>query len=287
MDLTKIKGRVFSLGVDGSMGRIVAGMVLDDPELDLVGGTTVPGGPAVGTDVGTLLGRGPLGVEVRPADELERVLDRAKPDVVVDFTVAAATEQAAPVVTSRGIKYVVGTTGLSDRCLGTISENVKKTGSSAVVSSNMAPGVNVVFHVAGLLAKALEGWDVEIVEAHHHRKRDAPSGTALTIAARVCEALGVDLDEVAKYGRARGPAPRKVGSSEVGIHAVRAGDIVGDHTVIFAGPGERVELVHRAHGRQCFGAGTIRAIHFLLEKAEPGKVYDAAAALGLETSSGE
>ncbi|MHA1731939.1 MAG: 4-hydroxy-tetrahydrodipicolinate reductase [Promethearchaeota archaeon] len=276
------KVKVFILGIDGSMGRINARLAVEDPDLEVVGGTTIDGAPTIGTDVGTLVGKPPLGVKVSPVSDLETLLDSLNPDVVVDFTVAEATELAAPLVLGRGIKYVVGTTMLSGDCLRAIEDGVKGSGTAAVVSSNMAVGVNVVFKVAAQLARVFSDWDVEIIEAHHHRKRDAPSGTANTIAREISKALGVDLEKVAKYGRPKGPAPRVVGSGEIGIHAVRAGDIVGDHTVLYAGPGERIELTHRAHSRECFGAGTMRAIHFLAEGAAPGKVYSMADVLGLD-----
>lgn len=273
---------VFILGIDGSMGRIITRMVIADAGLQVAGGTTVPAAPTLGMDVGVMVGQPEQGVVVSSVDQLPDLLDQKTPDVVVDFTVAAATEQAAPLVTSRGIKYVVGTTMLSPACVATIEADVQRTNSGAVIASNMSTGMNVFFKIVQELARAFAGWDVEVLEAHHHRKQDAPSGTAVTILEKVAETLGVDPESVAKFGRARGKNPRTVGKGEIGVHAIRAGDIVGDHTVLFAGPGERVELTHRAHSRDCFGAGTIKAIHFLLERGHAGRVFTMQDVLGLE-----
>jgi len=132
-----------------------------------------------------------------------------------------------------------------------------------------------------ILTAYLEEWDIEIIEAHHHRKRDSPSGTALTIGKIIADTIGANFDHVAKFGRSYGPNKRVVGAkNEIGIHSIRAGDIVGDHTVLYAGPGERVEFKHQAHSRMCFASGAITAIKFIAEDRE-NKIYTTREVLGL------
>jgi 4-hydroxy-tetrahydrodipicolinate reductase len=133
----------------------------------------------------------------------------------------------------------------------------------------MAPGVNILFKMASVLTKYLADWDIEVIESHHHRKADSPSGTALVIANTICETLGCDPEETLKFGRSKGPNKRKTGArNEIGVHAIRGGDIVGDHTILFAGEGERIELKHQAHSRNSFATGAIRAIKFIVEQKD-------------------
>jgi len=145
----------------------------------------------------------------------------------------------------------------------------------------MATGVNIFFKMVSILTAYLEDWDIEILEAHHHRKLDAPSGTALTIAKTICDTLGSDPEEILKFGRSKGPNKRKVGAkNEIGVHSIRAGDIVGDHIVLYAGPGERIEFKHQAHSRNCFASGAIKAIKFVANARE-NKIYTTREVLGL------
>ena len=268
------------LGADGSMGRIIAGLAIGDPDIEIVAAFTEPNGPAVGTDIGMLVGKKVIGVEIIDSVDLDEKLKAAKPDVVFDFTVAAATEANAPVVVQNGIRMVIGTTGLSQDFLESFKVLVQENNAPSIISSNMAVGMNLFLKVVGDVATALEGWDTEVIEAHHNRKKDAPSGTAVTLAEIIAKAWNKNLDDIAKYGRARGPAPREKGVNELGIHAIRAGDIVGDHTVLFAGAGERIELVHRAHDRSCFASGAIKAAKFLVNADEP-RLYTMKDVLGL------
>jgi 4-hydroxy-tetrahydrodipicolinate reductase len=137
----------------------------------------------------------------------------------------------------------------------------------------MATGVNILFKMASILTKYLNDWDIEVIESHHHRKADVPSGTALAIAKTICDTLGCDPEKTLKFGRSKGPNKRKVGAkNEIGIHAIRAGDIVGDHTILFAGKGERIELKHQAHSRNSFAYGAIRAIKFIIRQDE-NRIY--------------
>lgn len=265
--------KVAILGADGSMGRIISRLAIEDPGVEVCAAFTEPGSPATGMDAGTLAGKAALGIGLVDASDLAEHLRAVKPDVVIDFTVAAATEVNAPVAWGQGCKMVIGTTGLSREFLETAAALVKAHGAPSIIASNMAPGMNVFMDLVEQVAGILAGWDVEIIEAHHHRKRDAPSGTAITLAERIASGLGKDVNQIAKFGRSRGSQPRVVGSDEVGIHAIRAGDIVGDHTVLYAGNGERIELVHRAHDRSCFAAGALQAAKYLASHAVEARLY--------------
>lgn len=255
------------------MGRHILGLVLKDGEVEITHGYTIPESKNIGMDIGTFAGVKPLGVKIRSINDLETDLENHKLDVFIDFTVAPATEENAYKIIKKEIPMVIGTTGLSKKFqvdMGNLSEEKNVP---LVISTNMAIGVNVVFEMVKELAKRLRGWEIEIIEKHHHRKQDAPSGTALTIASNISDAIGVELDEVAKYGRNKGPNPRKHGNQEIGIHSVRAGDIVGDHTILYAGNGERIEFKHQAHSRECFASGAIEAAKFLQRKKGQSGIF--------------
>jgi 4-hydroxy-tetrahydrodipicolinate reductase len=172
----------------------------------------------------------------------------------------------------------VGTTGFSDDQIDSIKNFIDKGQVKAVISPNMAVGVNVFFKVVEELAGLLPDYDVEIIEAHHHNKKDAPSGTAVKAFEIIAEKLSRSPDEVAVHGR-HGMVGERT-QKEIGLHAVRGGDIVGDHMVMFAGDGERLEFVHRAHNRQAFVSGVIKAIRYVLN-AEKGKICNMNDVLGL------
>nr|MDO8117066.1 4-hydroxy-tetrahydrodipicolinate reductase [Candidatus Sigynarchaeota archaeon] len=279
-DSPTIMMKLAIVGADGAMGRYISRLAIEDPEINVCLALTEVGSQNVGTDVATLVGRNPIGVKIVDVSGLDQKIKEAGPDVAIDFTVANATEENAKVFVNNGVRMVIGTTGLSASFLKDFENVVKKNKVPALIASNMAVGMNIFIKTVGDVAKALVGWDAEIIEAHHNRKKDAPSGTALTLAGAVASGFGKSLDAVAKYGRPKGPAPRTPGPSEIGIHAVRAGDIVGDHTVLFAGPGERIELVHRAHDRSCFAPGAILAAKFLVKQAT-GQMYTMQDVLGL------
>ncbi|MBD3352753.1 MAG: 4-hydroxy-tetrahydrodipicolinate reductase [Candidatus Lokiarchaeota archaeon] len=231
--------------------------------------------PNLGMDIGMLVGYKPQNVKIESIDNLENMIESIKStiDVFIDFTIADATEKNAKIILNSGISMVIGTTGLSDEFKGELEKIVKEKEVSIVKSTNMAVGVNVVFKIAAELAKRLRGWEIEIIEAHHHRKKDAPSGTALTIAESIADARNLDLNNIAKYGRSKGPNPRKWGDEEIGIHSVRGGDIVGDHTILYAGDGERIEFKHQAHSRECFASGALEAAKFLKDVKRKGKIF--------------
>nr|MDO8083825.1 4-hydroxy-tetrahydrodipicolinate reductase [Candidatus Sigynarchaeum springense] len=269
------------LGADGAMGRMIAGIVTGDPDMQVVGAFTEPGAPTIGTDIGVLIGKKAIGTKIEDSTGLDKKIKACKPDVAIDFTVAKATEENAPVIVKNGVKMVIGTTGLSQKFLDDFKLLVEKHEAPSIVASNMAVGMNLFMKIVGQVAAALQGWDTEIIEAHHNRKKDAPSGTALTIADIIAKAWNEQLDDIAKYGRSKGPAPRAKGTAELGIHAIRAGDIVGDHTVLFAGAGERIELKHVAHDRSCFASGAVKAAKFLATSANEPRMYSIREVLGV------
>jgi 4-hydroxy-tetrahydrodipicolinate reductase len=243
-------------GAAGRMGGRIIALTRESADLRVVAALERPGHPALGRDAGELAGTGTLGVPVTadPAAVLTR--DR----VLVEFTTPEATLEHLRVAAVQGARAVIGTTGLS---AGQVDELKRLAGRTAVMfSPNMSVGVNLAFRVLALMARALgDEYDVEITEIHHRMKKDAPSGTAAKMAEVIAEALGRDLGQVGVYGRHGIVGER--GPKEIGVHALRGGDIAGEHTVVFATLGERLELTHRAHSRDTFAQGALRAIRFV------------------------
>lgn len=259
-------------GASGRMGRQVLEQLLTAPDLRIVGALESPRNPELGTDVGALIGR-PTGV--RLTDDVRKALEKAQ--VVVDFSAPDATAAVLRAAAEKGVACVVGTTGQSDDGRAAIEEAATKV--PVVAAPNMSVGVQVL---GQLLREAIAllgaDFDVEIIEAHHKHKADAPSGTALRlleIAASAQDAASAEA--IAKHGRKGHHAQRTKG--EIGVHAVRGGDIVGDHTIVLAGEGERIELTHRATSRAVFAAGALRAARWVVGK-EPGR-YSMGQVLGL------
>jgi len=235
-----------------------------------------PGSQYAGKDAGSLAGIESLGVAVSTSDVLAKTLDYAKPDVVIDFSSPAACVKNSKVASEKKIDLVIGTTGFSEKDLSEIKENVKKNNIGAVISPNMSMGVNVFWEIVREAAKMLKDYDIEIIEKHHRFKKDAPSGTALKTADIIGKSIGTDLEKNAVYGR-KGLKERAKG--EIGIHAIRAGDIVGEHTVLFGTLGERVEITHTAHSRGALTKGAILAARYI--KGKKG-VYGMNDVLGLK-----
>ncbi len=271
--------RVAVTGALGRMGSGIVKSVLAQDDMKLVAAIEAPGKEEKGKDVGELIGVGKCGVALSTADELREVLLEAKPDVLIDFTTAKACVSTAKIAASLGVNLVIGTTGFAEEEKQEIVRAVEENGIAAVISPNMATGVNVFFKIAAQIARVLKDYDVEIIEIHHRHKKDAPSGTALRVGELIAEAQGKRLEECARYSRGRGLIGER-SDEEIGFHAVRAGDVVGEHIVIFAGEGERVELIHRAHSRQAFVEGAIKAARFVA-RAERGKVYSTFDVLGI------
>ena len=252
-------------GATGQLGSMVCSLIREQKDMRLIGAIV----SAEGGKAGTELYPGVLAVG---PDGLEELCGRST--VLVDVTNAAAVERNLPVALRAGTNVVVGTTGLSSEVIGRIGEMVGRSGSSALVTPNFSIGVNVFWKACQTLARALPEYEVEIIEMHHDRKKDAPSGTAVKAAQLISAETGVDRLVHGREGQvgARG--------REIGIHSVRAGDIVGEHTVIFAGNRERIELTHRAHSRMAFAEGCIAAIRWIAPLRD-GKVHGMDEVLGL------
>ena len=256
--------KVAVAGAGGRMGRVLIEAVLADPELELAAALEAPGSPALGQMAGSVKIGADLGA-----------LGGA--DVLIDFTRPEGTLAHLEACQRRGKPMVIGTTGFSAAQTRRIAEGARRL--PIVLSPNFAIGVNVAFRLAQTAAAALgDAYDVEIVEAHHRHKVDAPSGTALKLGELVAAALGRDLASVATHGRSGDTGERP--ARAIGFHAIRGGDIVGEHTVIFAGAGERVEIAVRSHSRLTYAAGALRAAKWLRGRA-PG-LYDMAEVLGLK-----
>jgi len=271
--------RVAVCGACGRMGKLIVQQVAKQRDMKLAAAIDAPNTPFAGRDAGEVAGVGELRVKVVGAERLRETLQLEKPDVLVDFTRADAAVANVETAASSGVPVVVGTTGFSQAQLGRMAKAVKKGRVAAVVAPNMSVGVNVFFKLVGETARVLgRGYDVEIVEAHHVRKLDAPSGTALRAAEIIARELGLSKRSI-KCGRPAGEHPRR--KEEIYIHSIRAGDIVGEHTVVFSAPGERVEIVHRAHSRETFAAGTMNAIRHVVKRGKPGVIQDMQDALGL------
>jgi len=244
------------LGARGRMGQMVLAACAKNQSVKVIGAVEAKGTPGVGQKLSI------ENLDVILTDSLETVI---RPGcAVVDFTSVESTMAALEVAERVGAAHIICTTGFSADQKNRIESASKKI--PLLMSPNMSIGVNVLFKAAENVARALGlDFDVEIVEAHHNQKKDAPSGTALGFAESVARGLDESLEQVAVYGRVgmTGARPR----GQIGIHAVRGGDIAGDHTVLFAGDGERIELRHVAHGRQIFAQGAVRAALFLNGKA--------------------
>jgi len=271
--------KVAVTGACGRMGSKIIKTILQQDDMEVVAAIEVPNTPHDGKDIGEAIGVGKIGVTISGAEKLNDVLKDKKPDVLVDFTIAKAAVNTIKISANCGVNLVVGTTGFSDEQMTEIVDAIKKNKVKAVIAPNMAVGVNVFFKVLKDLATILGDYDVEIIEAHHKHKKDAPSGTAMRAAEIIATELNRNLDEVGVYGR-QGVVGERT-AQEIGIHAIRGGDIVGDHTVLFAGEGERLEIVHRAQSRQSFVSGVIKALKYVVT-ADEGSINDMGDVLGLD-----
>lgn len=265
--------RVVVAGAAGRMGRRVMYMVAQHPDLQLVGGFEQPGNPEIGKDLGDLAGTGKVGVSL--SEGLASVIEQG--EVIIDFTFHESTMKFAKLAAEHKKAMVIGTTGLSQDNLAELK--ILAANFPCVQSPNMAVGVNVLFKVARKMAAILgDDYDIEIVEAHHRMKKDAPSGTALKLGEMVAEGVNRDLNEVGVYAR-HGIIGERT-NQEIGIQTIRAGDIVGEHTVYFAGAGERLEITHRAHSRDNFAKGAALAAAWVAR--QQNGVYSMFDVLGLQ-----
>lgn len=250
--------RVAVAGSSGRMGRMLIEAVLAAPDLTLAGALDVAGSPAIGQDAAAFLGRS-SGIAI--TSDLDAGLAAAQ--VLIDFTRPEGTLAHLDACRRHGVKAVIGTTGFSDAQKARIAAHAEHL--AIVMAPNMSVGVNVVLKLLDTAARALAtGYDIEIVEAHHRHKVDAPSGTALAMGETVAAALGRDLKACAVYGREGVTGERD--PSTIGFATIRGGDIVGDHTVLFAGTGERIEITHKSSSRATYAQGSLRAARFLADK---------------------
>ena len=271
--------KVAVTGAAGRMGSGIIKKILEQEDIEVIAAIEIPNTLLKGKDIGEVIGIGNIGVKTQGGENLETILKETKPDVLVDFTIANAAYETIKTATSLGINLVVGTTGFTDEQSSKIAKMIKDSNVKAVISSNMAIGVNVFFKVLRDLTPILNDFDIEIIEAHHNKKKDAPSGTAMTAFEVIAKELDRKAEEVAVYGREGIVGERT--KEEIGLHAIRGGDIVGEHTAMFVGEGERLEITHRAHTREVFIAGVMRALRFVLN-GESGKVNDMADVLGIK-----
>ena len=264
--------KVAVLGAAGRMGRAVMGCVFEAEDLELVGAVTEPRDGALGHDVAELVQGAAVGVPL--TDDPAHGVHRAQ--VAIDFTLPSATEANVRACVANGTALVIGTTGLEDRHLKAIERASQEI--PIVYARNMSVGVNVFMDLVARAAKALgDGYDVEIIEAHHRQKVDAPSGTALALGERIAAAQGRKLADLAVYARHGRTGPRVPGT--IGFAVVRGGSIVGEHTVRFIGAEEQVDFSHEAGDRKTFARGAVRAARWAAGQA-PG-LYSMADVLGL------
>ncbi len=269
--------KVAVAGACGRMGSGIIGALRQSADIKLVCALESDENQNIGKDVGEAIGLGRMAVELVPSKKLAEALRSKNTSVLVDFTNAAAAVQNARTAAANRVNLVIGTTGFSEAQKSEIERAVSENNVSAVVSPNMSTGVNIFFKLARDAAKSLGGYEIEILEAHHDKKKDSPSGTALRVGELIAKETGAGLEKRAVYGR-RGVAERSIG--EIGFHSIRAGDIVGEHTVFFAGDGERIEITHRAHSRQAFITGALKAIRFVHNKKD-GRIYSTWDVLGI------
>jgi 4-hydroxy-tetrahydrodipicolinate reductase len=242
-------------GAAGRMGKMLIDAIQQSGDMQLSGALEVASSPALGKDAGETLG---FTTNVAVTADIDQALEGA--DALIDFTRPEATLGNLAYCATRGIKVVIGTTGFSDDQKSQIAQAATKT--SVMFAPNMSIGVNVTFKLLEVAAKILSsGYDIEVIEAHHRHKVDAPSGTALKMGEIVAKALGRDLKEVGVFAREGVTGERD--PSSIGFATIRGGDIVGDHTVLFAGTGERIEITHRSSSRANYAVGSVRACRFL------------------------
>ena len=249
--------KVAVTGAAGRMGSGIIRKISEQDDMEVVAAIEMPNTPLAGVDAGEKAGIGNIGVSIVGSEDLEKALKESGAEVLVDFTIAPAAVETIKRTADCGVNLVVGTTGFTEEQAQGNADVIKEKNIKAVISSNFSIGVNVFFKVLKDLTPILNDFDIEIIEAHHNQKADAPSGTAMTAFEVIADA-----------------------KEEIGLHAVRGGDIVGDHTVLYVGDGERLEVKHMAHTREVFIAGVIRALRFV-GSAESGKVNDMSDVLGI------
>ena len=263
--------RVAVAGASGRMGRMLIEAVRASGDCVLAGALDVPSSPAIGSDATAFLG---VASGVPITADLRQGLQNA--EVLIDFTRPEGTLAHLAICRELGVQAVIGTTGFTDAQKAEIAAHAQRT--AIVMAPNMSVGVNVTLKLLEMAAKALStGYDIEIIEAHHRHKVDAPSGTALKMGEVIAGALGRDLKDCAVYAREGVTGERD--PSSIGFATIRGGDIVGDHSVLFAGTGERIEITHKSSSRATYAQGSLRAVRFL--RGKPHGMFDMFDVLGL------
>ncbi len=264
--------RAIVAGAAGRMGMRIINVINGTEGISLAGAFEHPDSPTIGMDAGQQAGIGKTGVII--SSSLEDIIDSG--DVIIDFTLPDATVRNMDIAVDNGLAMVIGTTGITGDVLKELEKKARNI--RCVMAPNMSVGMNVMFRVVSEMAQILGSeYDIEIIEAHHRLKKDAPSGTAMGLAKILAESTGRDLEKSAVYSRKGIIGERS--NEEIGIQTLRAGDITGDHTVMFGGIGERLELTHRAHNRDNFAKGAVRAARWVAE--QPAGLYDMQDVLGL------
>lgn len=253
------------VGACGRMGKMITQHIEQQVDMRIVGAITSPNHPMLGHDVGEVAGIRPIGVPV--TNNLSEIIDES--DLVIEFTSPKATIEHLRDVVDASKAMIIGTTGFNDEELMEVNQTA--TAIPCVMAPNMSLCVNILFQVIPIITKALgEDYDIEVIETHHRAKVDAPSGTAQRLAGLIAETLELELPSVAVYGRHGNLCKRP--KQEIGIHALRGGDLIGDHTVLYAGTAERLEITHRAQNRKAYAAGTLRAARWVVNA--PNGLHD-------------
>ena len=258
------------VGAGGKMGGRIIHLIKETPSMKLVRAVERPDHPSIGMDIGDVVGLGRMGVL------LEGSLKKGEGDVLINFSSPQATIESLEFAKESGLAIVIGTTGLNSDQMNRVKEFSKSV--RCVFAPNMSVGMNVMFQVVQEVARVLgPEYDIEILEAHHRLKKDSPSGTAVKLGELISSSIGRDFGKAGVYGR-KGMVGERT-KEEIGMQVIRAGDIVGEHTVLFGGMGERLEITHRAHSRDNFARGTVRAALWVVN--QPNGLYDMQDVLGL------
>ncbi len=259
------------VGAAGKMGGRIIHILQEYPSIKLFQAIERPDHPSIGRDIGEIVGLGKLGIP------LEGDFRKEGGDVIINFSNPQASLESMEVAHKTGLAIVIGTTGLSPEQMERVKELSK--GIRCVLAPNMSVGMNLMFRIVHDVARILgPEYDIEILEAHHHLKKDSPSGTAVKLGELIAKATGRDFGKVGVYGR-KGMVGERT-KEEIGMQVIRAGDIVGEHTVLFGGIGERLEIIHRAHSRDNFARGAVRAALWVVN--QPNGLYDMQDVLGLK-----
>jgi len=258
------------IGAAGKIGNRIIHIINETPSIRLHRAIEKPDHPSIGKDIGEVIGLGKMGIP------LEGDLKKDGGDVIINFTNPKTSIESLEFAKETGSAIVIGTTGLSPEQIGKVNELSKSI--RCIFTPNMSVGMNVMFRIVQKVAQVLGSeYDIEIFEAHHRLKKDSPSGTAMKLGELIASSIGRDFSKVGVYGR-KGMVGERT-KEEIGMQVIRAGDIVGDHTVLFGGIGERLEIIHRAHSRDNFARGAVRAALWLVN--QPNGLYDMQDVLGL------